>query len=122
MGATNYPVILSATYDAVNNLSNYAGTLDAAANTPYQIEVFKLATANPSGYGEGQTLLGSVMVTTDSNGHADFLLSVSGALPKHPVLSATATNLTTLSTSEYARNYRDLARANGQGGVDGDGR
>ncbi len=105
MGTTNYPVILSASYDPVNNLSNYSGTLDAAASTPYQVEIFRLATANASGYGEGQTFVGAVDVTTDSGGHASFLLSVSGNLPKHVVLSATATNLTTLTTSEYAQNY-----------------
>lgn len=42
-----------------------ASSLESAANTTYRIEFFA-----GSGYGEGQTIVGSTDVTTDGNGHA----------------------------------------------------
>src|SRR5262249_18837242 len=62
-----------------------------------------------SGYGPGQTLIGSVTVTTDSSGHAVILTSVPEgltsapkALPLGTLISATATNLSTGDTSEFS--------------------
>ena len=49
-----------------------SGDLDAAPSTTYTVEFFANPAADPSGYGQGQTFLGSVDVTTDATGHAAF--------------------------------------------------
>ena len=61
-------------------LEQLAGTITAAANTTYRIEVFLDATQDPSGAGQGQTIVGAVNVTTDGSGVGMFTLMVS-ALP-----------------------------------------
>src|SRR5207253_701561 len=43
-------------------------TFVAAANTTYNMQVFGNVTCDPSGFGEGQTLLGSVNVATNGGG------------------------------------------------------
>ncbi len=44
-----------------------------AANTTYRIEFFSNATADPSGYGQGQTFLTYADVTTDADGTGELL-------------------------------------------------
>jgi hypothetical protein len=83
-----------------------AGTLQSVANTTFRIEFFANATADPSGYGQGQTFLGYVNVTTDGTGHASFTASGLVLPAGQQFVSATATNLTTNDTSQFAN---DLA-------------
>ncbi|MDB5313589.1 MAG: hypothetical protein JWO38_7791 [Gemmataceae bacterium] len=64
-----------------------AGTLTAAANTTYRVEIF--ASSSSTAPGQGQTFLGSLAVTTDANGVA--LFSFSSALPANAGTSFTAT-------------------------------
>jgi hypothetical protein len=101
----NYPVITYATIK--DSTLTVHGSLNSTANTTLRIEVFANDTADGSGYGEGQTYLGSFNVTTDSSGNVNFdncgganVLHVSVAPGKS--ISATATNLTTKDTSEFA--------------------
>ena len=49
-----------------------SGSLNALANTKYTIEFFSNTQADPSGYGQGQTFLGSTTVQTDSSCNATF--------------------------------------------------
>ncbi len=67
-----------------------AGTLGTTAGTQVTIEVFSNADC-PDGNGQGETSLGSVMVTTDAAGHATFSLSPVDPLPAGRILTATAT-------------------------------
>jgi CSLREA domain-containing protein len=81
------------------------GTLNSTAGGDFRIEVFDNADDDPTGHGEGQTLLGAFEVTTDASGDASFLEVLDGtAGAGHPV-SATATELGPLgepfSTSEF---------------------
>jgi len=76
-----------------------AGSLDAAANEQYIIQIFSSVKGNVSGWGEGQHLLRTLDVTTDTNGFAWF------ELPKPPageVISATATD-SDHNTSEFSQ-------------------
>ena len=69
-GFQNYPVLSSATSTATQTTIN--GSLNGAANTTYTIQFFSNTTADPSGFGQGQTYLGSTSVTTDSTGNVTF--------------------------------------------------
>ncbi len=64
----NYPVLLAAiTY---NGRTYIMGTLNSAPDTTFTLQFFSDPTADPSGYGQGQTYLGQTTVTTDANGNA----------------------------------------------------
>ena len=66
------------------------GSLTAAADTTYTLDFFTSPAANPSGFGEGQTLVGSTAVTTDDKGRASFTVAFAASAPIRFV-SATAT-------------------------------
>jgi hypothetical protein len=74
------------------------GTATGPANAELRIEIFGNAAADPSGFGEGQTFLNAVTVTTDASGQAPF--SVSGATTS--VVSATATAVATGDSSAFS--------------------
>ena len=103
----NFPIVTYATI--LNGNLTVHGSLNSTPNTTYRIEVFANDAADPTGYGEGQMYLGSFNVTTDSAGNANFdnvpnnanVLNV--AVTPGKMISATATNLTTKDTSEFAR-------------------
>ena len=58
----------------------------------FLIQFFSSILPDPTGYGQGQTFLGSQVVTTDASGNADIIISPTGGLPADGWLSATATN------------------------------
>jgi CSLREA domain-containing protein len=78
------------------------GTLDGKSSAASRIEFFANAACDPSGFGEGQTLIGSTSVTTDGSGHADFNATLPFALPAGHVVTATATDSSD-NTSEFSR-------------------
>ena len=49
------------------NLLSLMGTFDGTANTSFDIEFFSSPAADPSGYGQGKTYLGSATIATDAN-------------------------------------------------------
>jgi hypothetical protein len=51
----NFPVVSSAT--TAGSLTTIAGTLNSTANATFRVELFASVTADPSGFGEGQTYL-----------------------------------------------------------------
>ena len=102
----------------VNNLQNFpdlsgavttgsgsihiAGSLNSSANHNFRIEFFASPMADGSGYGEGQTYLGSVIVMTDINGNATIAASLSATVAAGQFITATATDVShTLDTSEF---------------------
>jgi predicted outer membrane repeat protein len=89
----NAPVLLSAAGTTV------AGHLSEAANATILVEFFASPANGPAG--QGQTFLGSVSVTTDGTGQADFSATVA-AVPAASVVTATATDLATNDTSEFS--------------------
>jgi uncharacterized repeat protein (TIGR03803 family) len=75
-------------------LPNATITLDFYANLP--------AAVDPSGYGQGETWLGSMSVTTDANGNATFTSPLfSTTLPAGDFVTATATDVAG-NTSEFS--------------------
>jgi hypothetical protein len=96
----SYPVLSSIVAGTLS--STVRGTLQSAAGTSFLIQFFSNSVAAASGFGPGETLIGSVTVTTDSSGNAVILTPVAVALPLGTLVSATATNLTTGDTSEFS--------------------
>jgi Periplasmic copper-binding protein (NosD) len=85
-----FPVLISATGNTVT------GLLNSTPNTLYRLEFFSSPTTD-----QGQTFLGTLNVTTDAAGIANFSAPVA-AIPAGVQVSATATSLTTGSTSEFS--------------------
>jgi autotransporter-associated beta strand protein len=96
----NHPVITSAAPSAGS--TTIQGTLNSTPNSTFVIEFFSNAAADPSGFGEGQTFLGDVTVSTDALGDASFTFVATPALATGTPITATATNLATGDTSEFS--------------------
>jgi uncharacterized protein affecting Mg2+/Co2+ transport len=69
----------------------------------YRLEFFLNDTANPSGYGEGQTSIGSIVATLDGSGLANFTASFPVTALATQYVTATATDLGG-DTSEFSAN------------------
>jgi hypothetical protein len=81
------------------NLSlDAAGTTDAGGL--YRVELFANDSADPSGYGEGQTYLGYAMVANGENQEIDFTIPA-GINLTGKALSATTTSLNSEITSGF---------------------
>ena len=99
----NYPVLNVP--QVTSNSTALSGTISSPNNpgTTIRIEFFASTGADPTGYGQGETFLGAVTVTTNAAGQATFSLTLTTRLPAGTVISATATDATG-NTSEFARN------------------
>lgn len=95
----NYPVLSSATLAGSLTIQ---GTLNSLANKVFQLDFFASDAAAPSGYGQGQTYLGSRAVTTDTSGNATFSHATGVAVPLGKWVTATATDPVG-NTSEFSR-------------------
>ena len=95
----NYPVLTSANSSAV-----IQGSLNSVPSKPYRIDFFSTPTADASGFGEGQTWIGAVNVTTDASGNASFNPDFTASLTTGSVVTATATGTGTgaFGTSEFS--------------------
>ena len=98
-GLQNYPEIAVAA--SVGGSTTLEGTLNSTADTTLTLEFFANLAADPSGHGEGQTLIGSALVTTDSSGDATFSVVFTPALTAGQWITATATDPTG-NTSEFS--------------------
>jgi hypothetical protein len=95
----NYPVITNAFSDPAS--TTVQGTLNSTASRSFLIDVYRNASANASGYGEGENYLGSTTLTTDGGGIGSFSFTASGNFAGQS-LTATATDLVTGDTSEFS--------------------
>jgi titin len=86
----NFPVVTNVTLSG--GLTQVSGQLDSTPNTTFTVDFYANTLPDPTGYGEGQTYLGSWSVTTDGGGHADFTATVAAAPAGQMFLSATATD------------------------------
>ncbi len=98
-GYQNYPVLSSAVSSA--SQTTISGTLNGADSETFTIQFFSNTTADPSGYGQGQTYLGSISVKTDSSGNATFSATFNFSLATGLAISATATDPNG-NTSEFS--------------------
>jgi hypothetical protein len=94
------PVLNSAVFSAGS--TTISGSMSALPSTTYTLQFFANDTPDPSGYGQGQTLLGTIIVTTDSGGNATFSVSFATSDTTGKSLSATATDPSD-DTSEFSQ-------------------
>jgi hypothetical protein len=99
----NFPVIAGKRSFLNPALLQVWGSLDSKPSQQYLIQIFSSALADPSGYGEGQQLVGNFTVSTDVAGHAEFHFSAKLHAPVGSIISATATDLLTGDTSEFSQ-------------------
>jgi parallel beta-helix repeat protein len=110
----NFPVLLSA--DSAGGNTTITGSLNSSSLTTFAIDFYSSPTADPTGFGEGQVLLGSDSVVTDASGNATINTTLIGvSVTAGDVVTATAVDPSG-NTSEFAMNV--VATATGQLVVD----
>jgi hypothetical protein len=99
-GLQNYPVLTAGFADEERTfVSGYLNSLPSASFT---LQFFWDTERDPSGHGEGRCLLGETTIATNSTGNESF--SVVFPTPTLPDahITATATDITLLNTSEFS--------------------
>ena len=102
-GRQNFPELTSALATGTETTIN--GTLNSRPNQTFTLNFFANRVPAPSGFGEGETFLGSQQVTTDANGNVSFAASVAIVPAGAPFISALATNAAG-GTSEFSRDIQ----------------
>ncbi len=77
---------------------------NSTATTDFRLEFFANAVCDPSGNGEGETLLGSTMVTTDGSGNASFMVTFTATVAVGQFITATVERQT--GPMEQASDWR----------------
>jgi uncharacterized repeat protein (TIGR01451 family) len=93
----NFPLLTS-----VNNSLGgtvIQGSLNSTPNTTFTVQFFSNSSCNASGFGEGQQIIGTRTVTTDSKGDAGISFNFGGTFT--PPVTATATDPSG-NTSEFS--------------------
>ncbi|MEP1079566.1 Ig-like domain-containing protein [Leptolyngbya sp. PL-A3] len=98
----NFPVITGVT--ASGSVTTLRGRLNSASNKPFKIEFFSNPERDPSGYGEGKTLLGSTTVQTDLSGNVTFNITFPVLVSNGQYITATATD-SVGNTSEFSQGF-----------------
>jgi hypothetical protein len=94
----NLPVLSLAEAGAMTRV---VGSLNSTPNTTFVLDFYANSVADPSGQGEGEKRLGSIMVTTDASGNVSFDISSLPQTIPGQRLTATATDPNG-NTSEFA--------------------
>ncbi|MBK8901813.1 MAG: CSLREA domain-containing protein [Anaerolineaceae bacterium] len=100
-GRQNTPTLIRAI--STGSSLEVEGLLNSKADRNYTIDFYASESCHESGFGEGQTYLGSTEVATDENGNASFTTAVSTPLT-NASLTALATGYD--GTSEFSRCIR----------------
>jgi hypothetical protein len=85
------PTLSAAVVSAADRTLTIQGTLTSTPNTTFALDFFDNFQLDPSGFGEGETFLGSAEVTTDADGHASFSVTLPVRMNAFSFLTATAT-------------------------------
>ena len=96
----NYPELMSVSLTEDNITVN--GTLNSSANTEFLLLFFSNAECDASAHGEGEQFVGTLSVTTDPSGNADFSATLPALVTQDEFITCTATNLHSNSTSEFS--------------------
>lgn len=99
----NFPVLDSA--NAAGTSTTIQGKLNSAANTSFRLEFFSNQAPNPSGFGEGQTFIGSINVTTSASGDVTFNPTFPVTVPPGQIITSTATDPGN-NTSEFSKSIQ----------------
>lgn len=95
----NFPVL--GITDVLEGSLTFTGTLNSLPDAQFILDLYTNVTCDPSGYGQGQVYLTSLLVTTNSSGNTSFTLLVEGGLPQGNFVTATATD-SQGNTSEFS--------------------
>jgi hypothetical protein len=95
----NYPVLSSSLLSS--STLTIRGTLNSRATTSFQLDFYVNNNCDSSGYGQGQTYLGSGNFTTDGSGNVNFNVSLSTSATAGQAITATATDPNG-NTSEFS--------------------
>jgi len=95
----NYPVVAGVRFDSLAGTHDITWTLNSKPNRAYYIQFFANSAPDASGFGEGERFLNFRGVVTDDKGFAVFTNQFAEA---EEFISATATDLTDLNTSEFS--------------------
>ena len=105
-GLANFPDLASAA--AEDGLLTVEGSLSALTSTDYRLEFFLNGAADQTGFGEGETPIGSLDVSTDSSGTASFTAEFMVDADAGQFVTATATDGTG-NTSEFSQAVEVIA-------------
>ncbi len=94
----NYPVLTIVSY-APGTGTTIAGNINTTPNTKVFIDLYTDSVEGLDGYGQGQTYIGSVTVSTTGDGNASFTY-LTTVLPRNAIVTATATDPG--NTSEFS--------------------
>jgi hypothetical protein len=94
----NFPELILAFSDGGS--TTLSGTLNSRPDETFTVGLFANAVVDPSGFGEGQHLVGGITVTTDAACTAHFTLALPNGLTEQ-FLTATATDAAS-NTSEFS--------------------
>lgn len=115
------PVLTSAVLDINNTtltgVTTISGNFTSASNKSFRIEFFANASTLPPGFREGQFYLGETTVNTNGLGHAVFSFQVQTVAPVGEDISATATNISSGDSSEFADTVSVSATDSNQDGI-----
>lgn len=95
----NFPVLLAV--NALGAATSASGTLNAAPNQAFQIDLYASPDCDAAGHGEGRLHLGAFAATTGADCNASFSATLPVPLPPNQVATATATDAEG-NTSEYS--------------------
>lgn len=96
-GLQNFPVLEAAVVNG--SATTVTGSLNSSANAAFTVDFYASPAADPSGFGEGRTFLGTSNVTTNGAGEATFSVTLP-VVPAGNVVTATATGAS--GTSEFS--------------------
>ncbi len=99
-GLQNYPVLTSASGRYITTIS---GTLNSTGSRQFIVDFYSNSpgATNTTGFGDGQTWLGYVTLSTDGGGNASFSATFTNAAPIDQFITATATDPNN-NTSEFS--------------------
>jgi hypothetical protein len=96
----NFPVLTS--LSTVGGNVTITGMLNSTPDTAFTLQFFANPTVDPSGFGEGQELIGSMSVTTDGSGDTSFSATFPVAVLPDQFITVTATDPDN-NTSEFSQ-------------------
>jgi hypothetical protein len=94
----NWPLLLSARQGS----TKIAGVLNSTPSREFRIEFFASDDCDPSGNGEGAAYFGAATATTNAGGNTSFSVTSPATIAVGRFITATATDLVTLDTSEFS--------------------
>jgi hypothetical protein len=100
-GNNNQPAPQLVSSNQANSNTVVVGSVQSTPKTTITLQFFSDPSPDPSGFGEGQRLLGTFTVTTNAKGFANFDIPIRASVPVGQIITATATDSNN-NTSEFS--------------------